>query len=53
MAAGRITYHPVFPGREGPAARRIASDTDVHDVIAMMRINYDFMREKESGEKAA
>lgn len=53
MAAGRITYHPVFPGREGPAARRIASDADVHDVIAMMRINYDFMKEKESGEKAA
>jgi hypothetical protein len=39
--AGRITEHPVFPGREGPAARRIASDEDIDDVIAMMRMNYD------------
>jgi hypothetical protein len=39
--AGRIVDHPVFPGREGPAARRIAGDDDVADVIAMMRANYD------------
>jgi hypothetical protein len=39
--AGRITEHPVFPGREGPAARRITSDDDVRDVIEMMRLNYD------------
>jgi hypothetical protein len=38
---GRITEHPVFPGRHGPAARRIATDEDVTDVIAMMRMNYD------------
>jgi hypothetical protein len=38
---GRITEHPVFPGRQGPAARRIATDDDVTDVIAMMRMNYD------------
>lgn len=38
---GRITEHPVFPGRQGPAARRIATDEDVTDVIAMMRMNYD------------
>ena len=38
---GRITEHPVFPGRVGPAARRIESETDVHDVIALMRLNYD------------
>jgi hypothetical protein len=41
FAEGRIGYHPVFPGREGPAARRIAGDADVRDVIALMRLNYD------------
>ena len=38
---GRITEHPVFPGRVGPAARRIDNDDDVQDVIALMRLNYD------------
>src|SRR5436189_4458896 len=38
---GRITDHPVFPGRQGPAARRIESEADVRDVIEMMRLNYD------------
>ncbi len=38
---GRIVRHPVFPGREGPAARRIEDQEDVRDVIAMLRINYD------------
>jgi hypothetical protein len=38
---GRITEHPVFPGRVGPAARRILSDEDVQDVIALMRLNYE------------
>jgi hypothetical protein len=41
FAQGRIVHHPVFPGREGPAARRIADESDVEDVIRMMRINYD------------
>jgi len=40
---GRIVDHPVFPGRVGPAARRIEDDSDVRDVIALMRINYDRM----------
>jgi len=40
-AAGRITEHPVFPGKRGPAARRIESEADVADVIALMRLNYD------------
>ncbi|MDQ3739941.1 MAG: DUF5519 family protein [Actinomycetota bacterium] len=40
-AEGRITEHPVFPGREGPAARAIASDDDVLDVIALLRLNYE------------
>jgi hypothetical protein len=39
--AGRIVEHPVFPGRVGPAARRISGDEDVRDVIALMRLNYD------------
>jgi hypothetical protein len=39
--AGRIDYHPVFPGRPGFGARRIETDDDVRDVIAMMRLNYD------------
>jgi hypothetical protein len=41
IEAGRITDHPVFPGRKGPAARRITSDDDVRDVIELMRLNYD------------
>jgi Family of unknown function (DUF5519) len=40
-AEGRIVEHPVFPGRVGPAARRIRDDADVRDVIALMRLNYD------------
>jgi len=38
---GRVEEHPIFPGREGLAARRIAGDEDVRDVIALMRMNYD------------
>jgi hypothetical protein len=38
---GRITFHPVFPKRQGPAARVIAGDGDVEDVIALMRLNYE------------
>ena len=38
---GRIDYHPVFPGKPGFASRRIETDADVEDVIAMIRINYD------------
>jgi Family of unknown function (DUF5519) len=38
---GRIDYHPVFPGKPGFGARRIDSDADVRDVIAIMRLNYD------------
>jgi hypothetical protein len=37
---GRIVHHPVFPGKEGPAARRIEDDADVDDVIRLMRLNY-------------
>ena len=38
---GRIDYHPVFPGKEGMAARRIESEDDVRDVIALLRLNYE------------
>jgi hypothetical protein len=38
---GRIEYHPVFPGRAGFGARRIETEEDVEDVIALMRLNYD------------
>ena len=38
---GRITDHPVFPGKVGPAARRIENEADVHDVIALIRLNYE------------
>jgi hypothetical protein len=41
MEQGRVTYHPVFPDRPGPAARRIETEADVRDVIALMRLNYD------------
>lgn len=40
-AEGRIDYHPVFPGKEGPAARRVESEEDERDVIALLRLNYD------------
>ena len=39
--AGRIDYHPVFPGRPGFGARLIESDEDIRDVIAILRLNYD------------
>ena len=38
---GRIVDHPVFPGKVGPAARRIDDQDDVRDVIGLMRLNYD------------
>ena len=44
FAAGRIVPHPVFPDKQGPAARRIEGDDDVRDVIALLRLNYDRMR---------
>ena len=40
---GRVVDHPVFPGKVGPAARRIEDEADVRDVIALMRLNYDRM----------
>jgi len=39
--AGRIDYHPVFPGRPGFGARAIHGDDDERDVIAILRLQYD------------
>ena len=38
---GRIDHHPVFPGKPGPAARRIETEDDVTDAIELLRLNYD------------
>ena len=38
---GRIDYHPVFPSKQGPAARRIADEEDVRDAIELLRLNYE------------
>jgi hypothetical protein len=46
-AEGRVSDHPVFPGKPGPAARRIEDDDDVHEVIELMRLNYDRMVERD------
>jgi len=40
-AQGRIEPHPVFPDREGLAARQISGPDDVHDVIELLRLNYE------------
>jgi hypothetical protein len=40
FAQGRVVHHPVFPDREGPAARGIEGEDDVRDVIELLRLNY-------------
>jgi hypothetical protein len=45
-AEGRVGDHPVFPGKPGPAARRIERDDDVAEVIDLMRLNYDRIVER-------
>lgn len=39
--AGRVVHHPVFPHKEGPAARRIEDESDISEVIRLLRLNYD------------
>ncbi|MBA3377184.1 MAG: DUF5519 family protein [Actinobacteria bacterium] len=51
--AGRIDYHPVFPGKPGFAARRIETDDDVRDVIELLRINYDRVVARDGSPAAA
>jgi hypothetical protein len=50
---GRIEDHPVFPGREGLAARRIEDEVDVRDVIALLRLNYDRVAARSGSPLAA
>jgi Family of unknown function (DUF5519) len=49
FASGRVVHHPVFPDKVGPAARAIASEEDVQDVIRLMRLNYDRFTSREAG----
>jgi Family of unknown function (DUF5519) len=46
---GRVGPHPVNPHSTKMAARRIADDDDVRDVIALMRLNYDRVASGEPG----
>ena len=46
---GRVAEHPIFPGREGPAARAIRDESDVREVIELMRLNYDHVRTRIGG----
>jgi Luciferase len=48
ITENRIGPHPVFPDAQGPGARRIESEADVRDVIALMRLNYDRLAKPES-----
>ena len=50
---GRITFHPVFPKRQGPAARTIRDDGDVEDVIALLRLNHERVAAKQAPAGAA
>jgi hypothetical protein len=50
---GRIVPHPVFPEARGPAARRIETDVDVQDVIALLRLNYERVLERHGLPEAA
>jgi hypothetical protein len=50
-AEGRVGDHPVFPGKPGPAARRIASDADEREVVALLRMNYErALEQQRAGE---
>jgi hypothetical protein len=53
--AGRVGPHPVAPHSVKLAARRVATDADVKDVIALLRLNYQALvarlgRVDEAGE---
>ena len=49
---GRIGPHPVFPDARGPAARAIKSESDVEDVIELLRLNYDRLLGARASENA-
>ncbi len=46
LAEGRVVPHPALPHSPGLAARRIAGEEDVRDVVAMLRMNYDRAMER-------
>ena len=41
LLAGRIADHPLYPGRGGPAVRRMISEADARDVVRLMWLNYE------------
>jgi Family of unknown function (DUF5519) len=43
---GRVGPHPVAPHKPAWAARRIETEEDVRDVIALMRLNYERVTER-------
>ena len=43
---GRIDFHPVFPGKPGYGSRRLETEADVRDAIALLRLNYDRVVER-------
>lgn len=51
MAQGRVTRHPI--DHPGWAARRIETDADVDEVIALLRMNYDRVVERYGLPEAA
>src|SRR5262249_2830528 len=53
VRAGRVVDPPVFPGRVGPASRRIESEADVQDVIELLRLNYARVIERTPEQDAA
>ncbi|MBX3530405.1 MAG: DUF5519 family protein [Rhizobiaceae bacterium] len=52
-AAARVTHHPVFPGKAGPAERRIRTEADVQDVIALMGLAYERLSREPAPKDAA
>jgi Luciferase len=50
--AGRIAEHPVFPARQGPAAHAIEGENDVHEVIELLRLNYERVLERRRRARA-
>lgn len=47
IAEGRVTPHPVMPD-SGWSERRMTSDHDVEDVIALFRVNYERVHARDS-----
>lgn len=50
---GRVVHHPVFPNKQGPAARSIHDEQDVRDVIELLRLNYDRILHRERAKTVA